>query len=158
MQYLSGASSGTIVAGGNGAGSGNTQLNGPFGIYLDLTTNSLVIANRGANNIVRWIIGGSTWTLLAGDISGSSGSSSTLLNGPCGVTFDLNGNMYVADTFNNRIQLFKPGEINGTTIAGVTGLSGNNASLLNTPYAVRIDNQYHVYVADTYNHRIQKFT
>ena len=157
MQYLSGASSGTVVAGGNGAGTGTTQLNGPFAIYLDLTSNSLVIANRGANNIVRWVIGASTWTLLAGDSSGLSGSSSTLLDGPCGVTFDSMGNMFVADTSNHRIQLFTVGQINGTTIAGTTGINGNTDSLLDTPYAVKVDKQNNLYVADTYNHRVQKF-
>ena len=95
MQYLSGASSGTIIAGGNGAGSGSTQLNGPFGIYLDLTSNNLIIANRGANNIIHWILGASTWTLIAGDSSGSSGTSSTLLNGPCSITLDSTRNIYV---------------------------------------------------------------
>ncbi|CAF3725747.1 unnamed protein product, partial [Rotaria sp. Silwood1] len=94
MQYLSGASSGTVIAGGNGPGTGSTQLNGPFGIYFDSVSNSLVIANRGANNIVRWVIGASTWTLLAGNSGGLSGSSSTLLNGPCSVTLDSMGNIF----------------------------------------------------------------
>ncbi|CAF3785209.1 unnamed protein product [Rotaria sp. Silwood1] len=157
MQYLSGASSGTVIAGGNGPGTGSTQLNGPFGIYFDSVSNSLVIANRGANNIVRWVIGASTWTLLAGNSGGLSGSSSTLLNGPCSVTLDSMGNMYVADTFNHRIQLFLVGQQNGTTIAGSAGISGNSSSLLNTPYALKLDDQYNLYIADTYNHRVQKF-
>ena len=158
MQYASGASSGTIVAGGNGAGTGSTQLSGPFGIYLDLAKNSLVIANRGANNIVRWILGTNTWTLLVGDSSGLNGASSTLLNGPCSVTLDSIGNMYVADTFNHRIQFFLLGETNGTTIIGTTGVAGSNASLLDTPYALKVDQQYNLYVADTLNHRVQNFS
>ena len=158
MQYLSGASSGTVVAGGNGAGTGSTQLSGPFGIYLDLTSNSLLIANRGANNIVRWVLGASTWTLIAGDSNGLSGSSSTLLNNPCSVTLDLTGNVFVADTFNHRIQLFRVGQMNGTTIVGTAGIAGNSASLLNTPYALKLDPQHNLYVADTFNHRVQNFT
>ena len=158
VQYLWGASSGTVVAGGNGAGTGSTQLNGPFGIYLDLTSNSLIIANREANNIVKWVLGDSTWTLLVGDSSGSSGSSSALLNGPNGVTLDPLGNIYVADTSNHRIQFFRKGQTNGTTVAGVTGVSGSTDLLLSGPYAVRLDSDNNLYVADTFNHRIQKFT
>ncbi|CAF4908599.1 unnamed protein product, partial [Rotaria magnacalcarata] len=45
MMFLSGASSGTVVAGGTGSGTGSTQLFMPFGIYLDSATNSLLIAN-----------------------------------------------------------------------------------------------------------------
>lgn len=157
MRYLSGAINGTVVAGGNGAGSNRTQLNGPFGIYFDSVTNSLVIANRYANNIVRWVIGDITWTLLAGDANGLRGSSSTLLYGPCSVTCDLLGNMFVADTFNHRIQLFKSGSTNGITIAGTRAVSGGNASLLYTPYAVKLDSDRNLYVADTNNHRVQKF-
>jgi len=158
VEYLWGASSGTVVAGGNGAGTGSTQLKGPFAIYLDLTSNSLIIANREANNIVKWVLGDSTWTLLVGDSSGSSGSSSALLNGPNGVTLDPLGNIYVADTSNHRIQFFRKGQTNGTTVAGVTGVSGSTDLLLSGPYAVRLDSDNNLYVADTFNHRIQKFT
>ena len=157
IQYLLGASSGNVVAGGNGAGMGSTQLNGPLGIYLDLTSNSLIIANREANNIVKWVLGASIWTLLVGSGSGSSGSSSTLLNGPCGVILDPLGNIYVADTANSRIQFFLAGQTNGTTIAGVTGVSGSTDLLLSGPYAVTLDSDNNLYVADTSNHRIQKF-
>ena len=93
MRYLSGASNGTVVAGGNGNGTAATQLNGPFGIYLDLATNSLVIANRYSNNIVRWVIGASTWTLVVGDIGGAAGTSASLLYNPCSLTFDALGNL-----------------------------------------------------------------
>ena len=158
VEYLWGASSGTVVAGGNGAGTGSTQLNGPFGIYLDLTSNSLIIANREANNIVKWVLGDSTWTLLVGSGSGSSGSSSTLLNGPCGVILDPLGNIYVADTSNHRIQFFRKGQTNGTTVAGITGVSGSTDLLLSGPYAIRLDIDNSLYVADTNNQRIQKFT
>ncbi|CAF4713090.1 unnamed protein product, partial [Rotaria socialis] len=156
MKYLSGATSGSVVAGGNGAGNGNTQLNYPVGLYLDSSTNSLYIANFGANNIVRWVLGASTWTLVAG-IGGLAGSNSTLLRSPGDVKLDSLGNLYVADTINHRIQFFRVGESNGTTIAGVTLSSGSNSNQLNLPFGLAVDSQFNVYVADYGNHRIQKF-
>ena len=43
------------------------------------------------------------------------------------------------------------------TIAGITGILGANASLLNNPVSVVLDTQLNLYVSDTVNHRIQKF-
>ncbi|CAF5043200.1 unnamed protein product, partial [Rotaria magnacalcarata] len=157
MRYLVNASSGTVVAGGNGPGTNRTQLNYPLGIYLDVTSNSLYIANYYCHNIVRWVIGATSWTLVAGDINGMSGNSSTMLFYPIGVEVDFMGNVYVADTSNHRIQLFQAGSMNGTTIAGVTGISGTDPYHLNYPYALKLDSQLNLYVTDWYNHRIQKF-
>ncbi|CAF1537585.1 unnamed protein product, partial [Rotaria sp. Silwood1] len=124
MCYQANASSGTVVAGGNGAGTSNTQLNNPFGLYFDVSSNSLLIGNTDAHNVVRWTLGATHWTLVAGDISGSPGSSSTQLSRPAGLAVDWMGNLYVADGDNHRIQFFLAGESNGTTIAGVTATSG----------------------------------
>ncbi|CAF1258045.1 unnamed protein product [Adineta ricciae] len=157
MRYLYNASSGTVVAGGNGNGNNISQLNFPTSVYFESSSNSLVIVNYNGNNILRWKIGDSGWTLVAGSINGTRGSTSTLLSSPIKTTFDPMGNMYVADLLNHRIQLFLSGEANGTTIAGVTAMSGNDATHLNTPYGVALDNQLNLYVADSGNQRIQKF-
>ncbi|CAF0757588.1 unnamed protein product [Adineta steineri] len=157
MSYLSGASSGTVVAGGNGLGTGSTQLNYPVGLYFDSSSNSLIIANAGSNNIVRWVIGATNWVLVAGSSTGTSGSSSDLLNYPVGVTLDSLGNLYIADRDNHRIQLFLAGQTNGTTIVGVSGQSGSNNTFLYKPCAVTLDSQRNLYVADTYNNRVQQF-
>jgi sugar lactone lactonase YvrE len=157
MAYLSGASSGTVVAGGNAAGNNNTQLNNPIGLWFDSPSNSLFIANYYTNNIVQWTLGGSTRTLIAGSINGTNGTSSGLLYYPVGISLDPMGNIYVADSYNHRIQLFLAGQTAGITIAGITNSPGNNSTLLNAPFWVALDNQLNLYVADTNNHRIQMF-
>ncbi|CAF1536311.1 unnamed protein product [Rotaria magnacalcarata] len=157
MSYLVNASSGTVVAGGNGPGTNRTQLNFPTGIYLDVTSNSLYIANYASNNIVRWVIGATSWTLVAGDINGMKGNSSTMLFSPFDVEVDFMGNIYVADTFNHRIQFFQAGSMNGTTIAGVTGVTGSDPYHFNYPMTLKLDSQLNLYVADRLNHRVQKF-
>ena len=157
MSYSAGASSGTVAAGGNGQGTSSNQLNYPVGVYFDASSSSLIIANTGANNIVRWALGANSWTLVAGSISGSMGTTSTLLSYPVGVTLDPMGNVYVADRDNHRIQFFLAGQSIGTTIAGITSSRGNNSASLNSPYSVILDAQLNLYVTDAYNHRIQKF-
>lgn len=157
MKYDSGASSGTLIAGGQGAGMNSSQLFRPAGLHFDSYTNSLVIANFGASNIVRWTLGGTQWTLVAGDANGSFGNTSTLLDHPTSMIFDPMGNMYVADMFNHRIRFFPYGQSSGTTIAGVSGVLGTNASTLYYPVAVALDNQLNLYVTDSFNQRVQKF-
>ncbi|CAF4017430.1 unnamed protein product [Rotaria sordida] len=53
VQYLPGATNGTVVAGGNGRGINVTQLYLPKGIFYDSSTHSIAIANEGGNNVVR---------------------------------------------------------------------------------------------------------
>jgi len=157
MSYILGNNSGTLVFGFNGAGQSNTQLYWPVGLHFDILTNSLVIANVGANKIVRYMLGSSFWTLIAGDISGVSGITPAQFNGPIEAIFDPMGNLYVAERNNNRIQFFYAGQLNATTIAGITSVNGTNATTLAAPWSLRLDSQLNLYVADTYNHRIQKF-
>ena len=147
MRYLSGASTGTIVAGGYGRGTNSSQLNLPSSLYFDNTTNSLVIANAGANNIVRWVIGANSWTLIAGSASGLAGTTSPLFSSPRDVTLDSMGNVYVADSGNNRVQFFLAGQLNGTTIATVP----------NNLYSVAFDRQSNVYASDYHNAQVLKF-
>jgi hypothetical protein len=138
----------TVFAGGNGQGTNEIQLDTPVGLYFDSLSNSLVIVNYGANNIVRWAIGDNYWTLLAGSINGTAGNTMTLMPGDTDATFDPMGNMYVADRNNQRIQLFMNRQSNGIIIAGVTGVSGANATLFNMPWSVKLDSQLNLYVAD----------
>lgn len=156
MKYVSGSTTGTVVAGGNGAGTSNNQLYYPLGIVYQSSTNSLLIANYYAHNIVNWVIGATTWTLVAG-VTGTCGSTSTMLCYPVALAMDYLGNLYVSDASNDRVQFFRAGQSNGTTIAGITGSPGSSATQLSSPYGVAVDSNLTLYVADTGNQRIQKY-
>jgi len=54
-------------------------LSSPFAVYFDSLTNSLLIDNMQSHNIVRWKLGENHWTIVAGSINGSYGSTSNLL-------------------------------------------------------------------------------
>ena len=157
MQYTKNASSGTVVAGGNGHGLQTNQLNRPYAVYFDSFSNYLYIANGGANNIVRWKIDSTNWTLVAGSPNGTGGDSLTLLSGATDVTLDPMGNIYIADRRNHRIQWFEVGQSNGTTIAGITSVPGSTSTRLAEPVSLMLDNQLNLFVVDSRNHRIQKF-
>lgn len=157
MSYTSGATSGTVAAGDNGPGINNNQLYYPFALHFDSFSNSLLISNLLGNNIVRWVLGDSTWTLAGGSNNSLAGNTSTLFNYPTDVTLDPMGNMYVADTNNHRIQFFMAGQSVGVTIAGISGISGSNSTMLKQAYSVELDNRLNLYVTDTFNQRVQKF-
>jgi len=157
MAYPKNATNGIVAIGGQNAGVNRTQLYNPVGIYLDYISNSLLIANNGANNVVRWIRSEREWILMAGNINGIANSTTTTLRGVTDTLFDPMGNMYVADYSNQRIQFFMAGEYVAKTIAGTTSVRGTNASLFDYPFTVKLDNQLNLYVADSSNHRIQKF-
>ena len=157
MKYFANSSNGTLVADGNGAGYGITQLHHPMRVHFDASSNSLFIANYIAHNIVCWVLGTNSWTLIAGSATGTHGSTSMLLYAPTDVAVDSMGNVYVSDKNNQRVQFFLSGQLNGTTIAGTTSLPGSTANLLYGPESVVVDAQFNLYVSDMYNSRIQRF-
>jgi len=77
---------------------------------------------------------------------GLAGSTSYMLNVPNGIFVDTNLDLYVADSGNNRIQLFGSGQLNAITVAGNT--SSIPTISLNTPVAVTLDANKYLFIAD----------
>jgi uncharacterized protein (TIGR03663 family) len=84
---------------------------------------------------------------------GERGSSPGRFIKPAGLAVDGDGNLYVADSGNHRVQKF---DAEGKFIAEV-GSSGKGEGQFNEPWGVAVDSQGNLYVADTWNNRIQKF-
>ncbi len=149
------AGSGTAGFGGDGGGAGSAQLNLPFGVAVDASGN-LYIAEFG-NNRVRKVSGGNISTLAGNGISGYGGDGSQAaaasLNGPRGVAVDSLGNVYIADTANNRVRQVAPNGVIATVAGnGIAGFSGDGGSALNAqvgnPVAIAVDSVGNVYIAD----------
>jgi sugar lactone lactonase YvrE len=67
---------------------------------------------------------------------------------------DPRGRIWVSST-NNRVQLFSP---EGKFLGGVVALKpGSGPGQFHTPHGLVLDSRGCLYVADTQNHRIQKF-
>ena len=85
---------------------------------------------------------------------GTAGSGPGELNGPCGLAFDRENNLYVVDSLNHRVQTFTK---DGTFLRG-WGRYGSGEGEFNMPWGITLDSNGAVYVADWKNHRVQQFT
>jgi uncharacterized protein (TIGR03437 family) len=137
-------------------------LNGAAGVAVDSAGN-LYIAEARANRI-RKVSGGTITTVAGNGTAGFGGdggiATSALLANPTGVAVDSAGNLYIADTNNNRIRkVSAAGTI--TTVAGsdVQGFSGDGRSAIGAalfrPQGVALDSAGNLYIADTNNSRIR---
>ena len=150
------AGSGTAGFGGDGAAAGSAQLNAPFGVAVDAAGN-LYIAEFGNNRVRKVSTNGNISTLAGNGVSGYGGdggqATSAMINGPQGVAVDGSGNVYIADTANNRVRRVAPNGVI-TTVAGngAAGFNGDGGSALNAqvgnPVAVAVDSVGNVFIAD----------
>lgn len=84
---------------------------------------------------------------------GRAGSGPGEFAEPRGLAFDAAGNLYVADTKNNRIQKLGP----DGSVLKVWGTTGSEPGQFKDPHGIAVGPDGNVYVADTWNHRVQKF-
>ncbi|HVF66805.1 MAG TPA: hypothetical protein VM914_04030 [Pyrinomonadaceae bacterium] len=156
----------TTLAGGregfaDGAGAA-ASFNTPSALALDAAGN-LYVADTG-NNRVRKVTPEGVVTTLAGDgVAGFADgpAAQARFDSPVGVAVDKDGNVYVADTYNDRVRLItKEGLVK--TLAG-SGTPGNAdgapaSASFDTPCGVAVSDAGEVYVADTGNDRLRKIT
>lgn len=73
---------------------------------------------------------------------------------PTNVAVDADGNLYVADTYNNRVEIF---DADGNFIRQF-GKAGDRPGTFSRPKGIAIDVDGHVWVADAVQDRVQCFT
>jgi DNA-binding beta-propeller fold protein YncE len=150
--------------------SGNSQFQFPFAISVDPFTGSVYVADVGNNRIQKSTNSGAfirSWgtfcVLSTGigcfdeDASAQLASGDGQFQYPFGVANSPsnNGHVYVADTYNQRIQEFT----NLGVFVRQWGVFGTGPGVFHYPFGIATNpSNNHVYVADTYNQRIQEFT
>ena len=112
---------GITVAGITGSsGSALDRLSYPYDLAVD-SSKTVYIAERGNNRVQMWLAGASSGSTVAGQSSGTAGTAVNYFNRAGGVVVDSNGNLYVTDPYNHRVQYWPSGSSTGTIIAG-TGI------------------------------------
>ena len=151
----------TVIGSADGTGSAAT-FNGPTGLVVD-TAGNVYVADALNNNIRKITSSGIVTTIAGNGIAGSFNAIgiAASFNDPSGITIDAAGNLYVADTGNNKIRkITAAGAVTtlaGSGTAGSDNGTGTTASF-NYPFGLTVDSTGNVYVADYWGNLIRKIT
>ena len=159
---------GTGVPGPAGDGGPGTraQVNWPHSVALDPTAPALLVADSANHRIRRLDLVTGTVTTVAGTgqagFAGDGGpATAALLADPKGVLAGPRGEVYIADSANDRVRVVDPSGIISTLAgAGPAGFSGDGgpaaAAQLHAPRALALDAAGNLYVADDNNDRVRR--
>jgi len=153
-RYRRGESQKTVVAGGNGRGSGLGQFSSPYFVYID-EDHSVYVSDWGNDRVMKWKEGAKQGIVVAG--GQGRGDDLSQLAGPLGIVVDQVGTVYVADQWNNRIMRWPKVATQGSVIAGGNG-GGQQPNQFVYPIGISFDRHGNLYVADKWNYRVQKFS
>ncbi|CAF3990909.1 unnamed protein product, partial [Rotaria sp. Silwood1] len=153
------ASTVTTVAGSASGLSGSTadMLRLPWAVFVD-NTSAVYVSDWENNRVQKWLANASNGTTVAG---GSPGKALNQLTDPRGISVDANGSVYVVDSINARVMKWASNSAagaNGTIVAGGNG-TGSEGNQLNNPDGLFVEAATGViWIADTNNHRIVKWS
>ena len=158
VRKVSGGAISTAAGGGSTLGDNgpatSAQLLEPQAVAVDAGGN-LYIADA---NRVRMVSGGTISTVAGNGGAGYEGdggvATAAMVSGPTGVAIGSGGNLFIADSGNNRIREVAAGIIATVAGNGTYGFTGANGSptsaTLGTPSSVAVDAAGNLYVADAY--------
>jgi hypothetical protein len=160
------AGTGTAGYSGDGGPAAAAQVNQPQGIATDAAGDVFIADTR--NNRVREVVQatGNIITVAGTGTAGYSGdngpATSAKLNSPGGVALDLAGDLFIADTNNQRVREVTNSTGVISTVAGTGSASYNGdagpatSAALDYPNGVAVDAGGNLYIADTSNSRIRE--
>jgi len=125
------------------------ELENPSGLGVDRVNKLLYVADSKKHQVLCYstVDGTSVRTI------GSRGEEEGKFNFPTNLFVDRQGQLYVADTLNFRVQIFNA---DGTFKKAIGG-QGDSPGKLNRPKGVAVDSEGHIYVADTSFNNFQIF-
>ena len=148
--------SGSYLSQFGSAGTGNGQFYGPVSIAIDASGN-LWVVDLGNARLEKFDSSGNYITQF-----GSSGSGNGQFSWPTSSAIDSSGNIWVLDGYNARVQEFNSSGTyvtqfgsngNGNGQFGINPSNGANS----IAQALAIDSSNNIFVADTYNNRVEEF-
>ena len=160
------AGTGTAAYNGDGLTATETDLAGPSGLalasdgtlYIADCFNGRIRAVDPVTGLMRTAVGN------GGDYryQGLDEPPSASLSRPSGIALDDEGNIYVTDSDNHLVRRWDrvTGHIERIAGVGVADYSGDGGAALEAglsyPFGIVLDPAGHIFVADTFNHRIRE--
>jgi sugar lactone lactonase YvrE len=147
-------------------GTGNSQFTHPGGVAIDKSSNVWVVDSED-NRVEEFnekgtFVKGFGWGVNNGKAEfqtcttckvGLSGTGNGEFNLPTGISIDPKGNIWVADTGNNRVQEFSE----TATFTKTLGTAGTGAGQMMNPEGVAANAKGEIWVSDTHNLRVELF-
>jgi uncharacterized protein (TIGR03437 family) len=143
-----------------------TQLNNPRNTCM-ASNGTMFVADTGNHRVLTISKAALISVALGTGTPGYNGDGGQAflaqVNLPSACAVDASGNLYVADSGNNRIRKVTPAGIVGTAVGtGTPGSAGDeglaNAAMLNGPRGVALDGNGNLFIGDTGNNRIREVT
>lgn len=160
------AGTGTAAFNGDGRPATEAALAGPSGLtigtdgrlYIADTFNGRIRAVDPATGIIETVVGDGGEYRYQGEMEASSPS----LSRPSGIAVDVEGNVFMTDSDNHLVRRWDrvAGRIDRVAGTGNANYGGDGKTpleaSLNYPFGLVIDQENHLFVADTFNHRIRE--
>jgi sugar lactone lactonase YvrE len=160
------AGTGTATFNGDGRPATEAALAGPSGLtigtdgrlYIADTFNGRIRSVDPATGIIETVVGDGGEYRYQGEME----ASSPTLSRPSGIAVDLEGNVFMTDSDNHLVRRWDRvgGRIDRVAGTGSANYGGDGKTpleaSLNYPFGLVMDQENHLFVADTFNHRIRE--
>lgn len=160
------AGTGTATFNGDGRPATEAALAGPSGLtigtdgrlYIADTFNGRIRSVDPATGIIETVVGDGGEYRYQGEMEASSPS----LSRPSGIAVDLEGNVFMTDSDNHLVRRWDrvAGRIDRVAGTGNANYGGDGKTpleaSLNYPFGIVMGQENHLFVADTFNHRIRE--
>jgi len=129
-------------------------MKGPAGMAMDYENRFLYVVDTDLDQVLVYDLDSLQLLRKMGKPDKHRATKPGLFAAPTNCAVDADGNLYVTDTFNNRVQIF---DADGNFIE-TFGKSGDGPGYFARPKGIAIDVDGHVWVADSMQDRVQIFT
>ncbi len=145
QKFVKGSKTSVLVAGNAASGGTTSNITTPFGVFADKDSNVYVSDAFGGgpisgfaqnptwgSRISKWSPSATVGTIVAGKLGDAGGNGAGQLYYPTGVYVKSNGDIYVADFGNSRIQKWAKGATQGVTVADLSTIGTSNSAVFPT--------------------------